>query len=745
MRHSLITSLLIGLLLMPVQASALEPRELKGKWKGPGGKTYEIVVNGTQVIVHVPRDSGGERLYVGEFNPKVMPLQFVPKTLDEVASTDIPIEVRQQLLNQGYRYRANLQVVSRQKLNLDLLYDNVVYSRDTKQLKEIGVDDGGYDSRALIHEGTYSIGTVQVDDKPIRLRIEGLVAQIEQQKKPVQTLKIPGLEADMKSLDPELDKLYRRREQYQNEEMAGNSALEILGKKLQAAYKVSLASPETTALENQFRTKQADLKLLHAHVEKLREEEDAMDQRMLNLRIEIENQKEIVKDLDRRINALRRLPLITAVTVTAGNERRFDAQITPDESVLQNYANSIAYIDQETASTTAQLPEVNALVQDANSTRWPLVMQLKEKSILLNDAGNELAELIWSNAKKRGVLEWSTNSLDVIKSAGEGGPWKAFVELGQKISEQIQSDDPAIKTYDESALRDKLYEDVPMPPTSPYFDFTKGQAMKVPFSTLKDQLFFALDRTKLTDAAAQAASDLIESRRFSPSTLGTALSSGRNNVKTLQYAKAQFNQASQKLQQSISGNSLANYAHGQAVGNGIDAIKTLLNAHWDNQEAEAWERYFKLDIDVNMLVKQLRWSENLYWNTVDAKNQLLAHIDALKSLRQQLEKQRAEYTSQIQGSVGFYVKKNDPFSDIDTPMELMVTVLGNSMNEDAFLKVGSEEVHGGSFGWSQATPAQPQDLRRPALEKKIYTFGFNPQKFPELQSEGALPLTLRQL
>lgn len=474
-----------------------------------------------------------------------------------------------------------------------------------------------------------------------------------------------------------------------------------------------------------------DRKIVNEHLIILRNQLDAIQKRMTAKAEEIYAKNQQIGKLKNTMDALKATPAVTGLTVVVGGTPRFYASIDQDKHVLDAMIAQHNEIVAELYTMPAKVDALKQVKTEAASRKNAAKYAMTDAAYDTIFAEQEVADLIWENAKYRSAASTAVYFYDVISAGVEGGPAGIFADLTGKLVEHYALNQAQFfKSFDETELR-QTYQGLQMPEpgaieslkenpafgqaASSTIEFLES-AFENEYETLgkvwekqaaKNHLQHAAmnylnEEAGLANAAVKRVRDAqanylrtlrnpgatiqetisaITERRQALSHLTNVHYAPRMSAAPLQRANAHLKKVGDELKE-LRKVDLKKAAVGVGRGFLLDQLKNLCTAHFDAQEQEAWTKFFEKEIYYKVQFQHYKVAAMNYWLASDRLLAANQYWQTLWALSKEMETEISEYGHRRRD--GFYIGQNIEFNDDQGPVEMTLEVVGPSIGEDSF-------------------------------------------------------------
>ncbi len=547
----------------------------------------------------------------------------------------------------------------------------------------------------------------------------------------------------------------------------------------------------------------ADRKLVNDHIISLRTQLDALQKRMSAKEEEIYAKHQQIDKLKNIMEALKATPAVTGLTVTVGQTPRFYASIEQDKQVIDAMIEQHNGIVAELYTMPAKVDALKLAKSGAASQKNIAKYSMTNAAQETIQAEQEVADLIWENAKYRAAASTAVYFYDVISAGLEGGPAGIFADLTGKLVEHYALNDAQFfKSFDESELR-KTYQGLQIPEPgaidtvleNPVFGQAASSTVEFMESAFENEfetigkkweeqaarnhlqrsaLKYLGEENGLANAAVQRVRDaqaqylrtlrnpaasiqetmsVLTERRQALSNLANIHYAPRMSAAPLQRANAHLKKVGDELKE-LRKVDLKKAAVGVGRGILLDQLKNLCAAHFDAQEQQAWSRFFEKETYYKVQYQHYKVAAMNYWLASDRLLAANQYWQTLWALSKEMETDISEYAHRRRD--GFYIGYNNEFNDDQGSVEMTLEVVGPSIGEDSFFLrtsgVTDPAVRGLAHGplespQKEATPleAPERDVEKAiqATSKSTYHYSFDPASLKRLKSGGELPVQVQ--
>jgi hypothetical protein len=474
-----------------------------------------------------------------------------------------------------------------------------------------------------------------------------------------------------------------------------------------------------------------DRKIVNDHLITLRNQLDAIQKRMTAKTEEIYAKNQQIGKLQNTMEALKATPAVTGLTVVVGGTPRFYASIDQDKQVLDAMIAQHNDIVAELYAMPARVDALKQVKTEAASRKNSAKYAMTDAAYDTILAEQDVAALIWENAKYRAAASTAVYFYDVISAGLEGGPAGIFADLTGKLVEHYALNDAQFfKSFDETELR-QTYQglQIPEPGTidtvlgNPVFGQAASSTVEFMESAFENEfetigkvwekqaaknhlqysaLNYLSEEAGLANAAVQRVRDAqanylralrnpsasiqetmsaITVRRQALSNLANVHYAPRMAAAPLQRANAHLKKVGEELKE-LRKVDLKKAAAGVGRGILLDQLKNLCTAHFDAQEQQAWTKFFEKEIYYKVQYQHYKVAAMNYWLATDRLLAANQYWQTLWALSKEMETEISEYGHRRRD--GFYIGQNTEFNDDQGPVEMTLEVVGPSIGEDSF-------------------------------------------------------------
>ncbi|HEY9685372.1 MAG TPA: hypothetical protein V6C52_00195 [Coleofasciculaceae cyanobacterium] len=191
------------------------------------------------------------------------------------------------------------------------------------------------------------------------------------------------------------------------------------------------------------------------------------------------------------------------------------------------------------------------------------------------------------------------------------------------------------------------------------------------------------------------------------------------------------------------GNMAKSAGLGLATSVAVDQIKGRMSQMMDQQEQEAWEHFFKKEVDRRTARANLRAASMNLADAEDALQQLKDTMAALEYYRSQTENDHAEIVKTLQAG-GFHVASNLEFFP-ENPIELRLTLSGYATGENVILEKSGDPAGNNIVQGQRVVPTTAPPSQSNRMDRQIHYYLFPAARLGTTQERDALPLRLQML